>query len=80
MYNKPFVPSDNTKSGQRAVAREDIRLIDGRSFYTIVTGEEDALAQLYKSLPEMIRRALGNSKIAPEKDALFLQLFEKAFT
>jgi hypothetical protein len=79
VYDKPFVPSDNTKEGERSVAREDIRLIDGRSFYKIVTGEEDALAQLYNSLPEMIRIALGNKTLKPEQEALFLQLFEKAF-
>lgn len=79
IYDKPFVPSDNTK-GERAVARDDIRLVDGRSFYKIVTGEEDALAQLYQNLPEMIRNALGNDKITPEKETLFLQLFERAFT
>jgi hypothetical protein len=79
IYDKPFVPSDNTNKGQRAITREDIRVIDGRSFYKIVTGEENALAQLYNSLPKMIRMALGNKKLKPEQEALFLQLFEKAF-
>jgi hypothetical protein len=79
IYDKPFVPSDNTKKGQRATPREDIRLIDGRSFYKIVTGNEETLAQLYNSLPEMIRIALGNNKLKPEQEELFLQLFEKAF-
>ncbi len=79
IYDKPFVPSDNIVKGQRANTREDIRIIDGRSFYTIVTGEEDALAELYQSLPEMIRIALGNDKLKPEHEELFVQLFEKAF-
>jgi hypothetical protein len=79
LHDKPFVPSDNTKKGQRAASRDDIRLIDGRSFYKIVAGVDDALAQLYSSLPEMIRIALGNNNMNPEKEELFLQLFEKAF-
>jgi hypothetical protein len=82
IYNKPFVPSDNTKNGQRVVPREDIRLIDGRSFYQIVTGAENALAQLYEALPQMIRIALKSNQPNPEQDeaALFLQLFQKAFS
>jgi len=80
IYDKQFTPPDNTKSGQRAVARDDIRVIDGRSFYKMVTGEEDALVQLYKSLPQMIRDALGKSKIKPEDEELFLELFNRAFT
>lgn len=80
IYDKPFVPSDNTKKGQRVTAREDIRLIDGRSFYKIVTGEENALAHLYKSLPEMVRIALGKNNINPEEEELFMQIFEKAFS
>jgi hypothetical protein len=80
LYDKPFVPSDNTKSGERVIARNDIRLIDGRSFYKIVTGVDDALAQLYKALPDMIRIALNGSSIKPENEGLFLELFEKAFT
>ncbi|MFN7754653.1 MAG: Eco47II family restriction endonuclease [Holosporales bacterium] len=80
LYDKPFVPSDNTKSGERMIARDDIRLIDGRSFYKIVTGAEDALYQLYKGLPEMIRRALNDGSIKPENEDLFSVLFEKVFT
>ncbi len=79
LYDKPFVPSDNTKGGQRAVARDDIRLIDGRSFYKIVTGVDDALSQLYKGLPEMIRTALNDSSIKPENEDLFLELAEFKF-
>ncbi len=80
LYNKPFVPSDNTKNGERVIARDDIRVIDGRSFYKIVTGAEDALSQLYKALPEMIRKALNDSSIKPENETLFSELFEKAFS
>jgi hypothetical protein len=80
IYNKPLVVSDNTKNGERLVPREDIRKIDGRSFYKIVTGADDALSQLYKGLPEMIRIALNDNSIKPEDEDLFLEIFEKVFT
>lgn len=79
LYDKPFTPSDNTKRGLRAVSREDIRIIDGRSFYKIVTGEDDALEQLYKSLPEMIKKSIGRCEISPDNENLFIELFDKAF-
>lgn len=79
LYDKRFVPSDNRKSTQPPVPRDDIRIIDGKSFYKIATGEEDALEQLYKSLPNMIRKALGDRGTTPEKEDLFIKLFEKAF-
>lgn len=78
IYNKQFTPPDNLK-GQRADPRDDIRVIDGRSFYEIVTGDKNALAQLYHSLPTMIRNALGHTALQPEQEELFMQLFEKAF-
>jgi hypothetical protein len=40
----------------------------------------DALYQLYKGLPEMIRRALNDGSIKPENEDLFSVLFEKVFT
>ena len=79
VYDKPFVTSDNNKNGMRVEQREDVRIIDGKSFYKIVTGQTDALEQLYQSLPAMIRQAIGTQNVAPENEDLFLALFEKAF-
>ncbi|WP_274585269.1 Eco47II family restriction endonuclease [Neisseria leonii] len=51
-YNKPFTPSDN-RTRQRRPENQAIRLIDGQSFYTLVTGNTNALRELYRLLPEL---------------------------
>jgi hypothetical protein len=61
-YNIPFSPSDN-KTKQRRASREDIRQIDGRSFYELLTGQADAIDELYQELPkitaEIIKEEFG---------------------
>ncbi|MGF1837519.1 Eco47II family restriction endonuclease [Vibrio atlanticus] len=61
-YNTPFSPSDN-KTKQRRASREDIRQIDGRSFYELLTGRADAIDELYQELPkitaEIIKEEFG---------------------
>ena len=52
-YNQTFTPSDNqTKS--KLPEREDIRVIDGKSFYGLLTGNDSALEELYKNLPLLV--------------------------
>lgn len=79
IYNSPFTPSDNN-TGMRVPLREDIRKIDGKSFYKLVTGEETALQQLYQSLPSMIRIALTDCSIQTQDEDLFSELFSRAFS
>lgn len=83
-YNNPFQPSDN-QTGSRLPAREDIRIIDGKSFYALLTGSDDALFEFYEALPglvsEIIREEFGdvldsNNVIDSES---FLFNFEKAY-
>lgn len=52
-YNKPFTPSDKDK-GEKCPINEHIREIDGASFYSLVTGSENALEELFDVLPEVI--------------------------
>lgn len=52
-YNKPFIPSDKDK-GEKCPSNELIREIDGASFYSIVTGSDNALEDLFDVLPEVI--------------------------
>ncbi|MEE9271779.1 MAG: Eco47II family restriction endonuclease [Robiginitomaculum sp.] len=59
-YNKCFRPSDKAK-GMKKYADENIRSIDGRSFYAMVTGIEDALDQLHKQIPIVIQE-LGHKE------------------
>jgi len=54
-YNKPFTPPDKKTGGHSAV-NDKIRVIDGASFYELVTGQPDALEQLYQVLPKVIEQ------------------------
>lgn len=51
-YDKPFTPSDN-KTKTRRDENDKIRQIDGKTFYAKVTGNPNALEELYKMLPEI---------------------------
>ena len=53
----PFTPSDPDK-GEKCPENRLIRIIDGASFYEIVTNEENALESLYNSLPSTIEEIL----------------------
>lgn len=53
-FSTPFTPSDKETSS-RCPENPLIRQIDGASFYALVTGVEDALEQVYKTLPQVIR-------------------------
>lgn len=52
-FDIPFEPSDKDK-GIKCSRNENIRIIDGASFYTLVTGREKALEELYRVLPRII--------------------------
>ena len=52
-FDKPFVPS------RRTAKREDLRVIDGRSFYDMAAGEDGALRKLYEVLPAVLEGILG---------------------
>ena len=56
-YNKPFTPSDN-RSKQRRDENPKIRQIDGKSFYTLLTDNPNALRELYLLLPELASEIL----------------------
>lgn len=83
-YNDPFVPSDNTSSTKRE-SRDDIRVIDGKTFYTKITGDENALEELYSLVPELTAEILEDSfkvkrNAADVKDnEVFPELYNKIF-
>ena len=56
-FDKEFTPPDN-KTKMRRPFREDIRTIDGKSFYKKITGQEDAYEQLYDLFPTLIDEIL----------------------
>jgi hypothetical protein len=77
-YNKPFTPSDNVTKERRPV-NEKIRVIDGKSFYALVSGHQEALKMLYTVLPIVIADILGTKYQKITKDELFMELFNKAY-
>ncbi|WP_278382706.1 Eco47II family restriction endonuclease [Pseudoalteromonas distincta] len=52
-YDNAFTPSDN-QTNKKLPKREDIRVIDGKSFYAKLTGNDGALNELYESLPSIV--------------------------
>lgn len=77
-YNKVFTPSDNITQQQRPV-NESIRVIDGKSFYALASGHQEALKMLYTVLPKVISDILGVDHKNVTKDALFMELFDRAY-
>jgi hypothetical protein len=68
-YNKPFTPSDKDK-GQKCPLNQHIREIDGASFYSLVTGDENALEDLFDVLPDVIKMCSNGKYIMKDKTKL----------
>ena len=68
-YNKPFTPSDKDK-GEKCPLNDLIREIDGASFYSLVTGLEDALESLFDVLPDVINVCSGGKYVISDKAKL----------
>jgi|SRR6185437_12627762 len=66
-FNNKFTPS-NKEKGQKCPDNDLIRCIDGASFYALVTGEQNALENLYNVLPDVISE-ITNIDL-PDKDKL----------
>lgn len=80
--DQPFTPSDKN-SGSQCPVNSKIRIIDGASFYTLVTGRTDALKELHAALPHAIERVLserfGESGYSIPDKANFLSYFNLAY-
>jgi len=72
-YDKAYVPSGRQLN-------EKIRVIDGKSFYAMASGQENALKMLYVVLPKVISDILQRPTDNVTKDKLFMDLFEKAYS
>lgn len=81
-YNREFTPSDKEK-GTRCISNPKIRMIDGASFYTLATGDIDALKNFYSVLPQVIEDIFRNDfkmqdfQIADKQS--FAAIFHQAF-
>ncbi|MEL7220612.1 MAG: Eco47II family restriction endonuclease [Bacteroidota bacterium] len=76
-YNKEFTPPDKSK-GAKCPKNRLIREIDGASFYDLVTGEKNALSQLYNKLPKVIEECTKGKYIFNDTKVL-RSFFDTAF-
>lgn len=80
--NEPFTPSDNKKA-RRCPENPNIRIIDGASFYKLVTGREHALKELHQALPQVIEYIYRNDYADPtfkfSDIAEFMRYFDLAY-
>jgi len=77
-YNDFFTPSDNVTKKKRPKYKY-IRVIDGKSFYEIASGDARALRKLYDVLPIVIADTKGVSAGGIENDKLFFKLFDSVY-
>lgn len=81
-YNKPFTPSDKEK-GERCAENQNIRVIDGASFYELVTGRPNALKELHTALPKVIEKIyqeeLGDANFSFKDIPNFSQYYDAAY-
>jgi hypothetical protein len=73
-YNDCFTPRDSKNKTNRP-KREDIRIIDGKSFYQLITGEETGLKQCYGFTVEQLKSLNQH----PQNAEQFVELFKRAF-
>ncbi len=80
--DKEFTPSDKEK-GSRCITNAKIRTIDGASFYTLVTGQHNALADFYRVLPVVLEKIMieqfGQLNFQIPNKVDFTSLFTQAF-
>lgn len=75
-YQFPFTPSERKVRRQ---TRENLIRIDGRSFYALATGQNDAIDKLYEALPKIISGILGVDDQILSGTEDFKLIFEKAY-
>jgi len=80
--NKNWEPADK-HTGVRCPSNNQIKIIDGVSFYHMVTGDKDALFKLYSVLPNVIENIFATYYNAPDfkmpEKIEFSKYFEQAY-
>lgn len=76
-YNIEFTPS-NKEKGEKCPTNELVREIDGASFYSLVTGDENALENLFDVLPGVISECSGGKYKINDQGKL-KEFFNRAF-
>ena len=80
-YDICFQPSDK-ETGVKCQENDKIRIIDGASFYDLVTGEKDALQELFFLIPKIIqvvfKESYGEEFVVSDQDDL-ISFFNRAY-
>ena len=85
IYDHNFRPSDN-KIKKKRPDNPKIRIIDGKSFYKIVTGDENGICELFKLLPKIIDEILleenlvKKGEISKLDDRLMNEFYQKTYS
>ncbi|MFA6551822.1 MAG: Eco47II family restriction endonuclease [Patescibacteria group bacterium] len=77
-YNKPFVPPDN-KTKRRRPSNKYIRIIDGKSFYTLAAGRKYALKELFEAVSHILVDEY-KFKLSKTEALQYFELFKMAFS
>lgn len=72
-FNIPFTPPDNT-TGTNRTERVDIRKIDGKSFYKLLTDDENAIYDMYEKMSNIL---VENLKA--QSSEKFIDLLHRAY-
>lgn len=73
-YDIKWSPNQTTTA-----LREDIRRIDGESFYDLASGEKDTLRRIYEKLPEIIAEILNKNVLRAETTQQINELFIRIY-
>ncbi len=73
-YNKPWSPNQRTLA-----IRDDIRVIDGESFYDLASGEEDTLKRIFDVLPKIILDITGKEPVSEKTIQGCKELFKRVY-
>jgi len=68
-----------THSASIAPARPDIRIIDGRSFYALATGDSNALFKVYEKLQTSLIEKMSDANESISYDPLAKKIFARTF-
>ena len=77
-FNQEFTPSDKA-TGARKHPNRKIRIIDGASFYELVTGDRDALKDLFNALPNVLNDLLNKSQLTKKEVIDLENYFRRAY-
>ena len=75
-FNREFVPPDSSR-GDRASAKDNVREVDGNTFYELATGQKNALKEIFEAMPKVLHKLKKEN--FSDQYAHALTFFNKAF-